>query len=71
MTIKAESIVVDAFVAYCDGCGKQGPFALHEKAAAAQELEVAGWGHDFDRDKDYCPACEKAREDAEAEGAEP
>jgi len=63
MSIKRETFHIEAYVLYCDGCGRQGPWDAHEKSGCADQLEDVGWSHDPDEDKDYCKGCTANRKE--------
>ena len=42
----------------CDGCGKHSPYACNHNEAL-DKAKAAGWIHQVDGNKDYCPECSK------------
>ena len=41
----------------CDGCGKHSPYA-DSYNEALEKAKAAGWVHQVDCNKDYCPSCQ-------------
>ena len=48
----------------CDGCGKHSPYA-NSYNEALDKAKEAGWIHDVDGNRDYCPECSKNIRDYE------
>lgn len=44
----------------CDKCGKHSPYADNYNDALDKAKE-AGWVHDVDGNKDYCPECQQIK----------